>query len=125
MVDDTPEDTQLPPDSGRARREPPTIDLEANEVMTATGNASGDAPSEKLAAAVSDLKSPPGEASAAPDLAAINERLGQLERAARAQQAAPENARPADDLPLRRVVAAALLDVSVRQGDPFAAALVA
>jgi hypothetical protein len=228
MVDDTPEDTQLPPESGRAKRAPPTIDLEANEVTTGTGNASGDAPperaaevtsaaispwvvapvsgavaaalvigvgwilgwpavppaapaapaaviddlatrlatiesriakpaaaapdpvaagrvealekslaslrgdlaglraqSEKLAAAVNDLKSAPGEAAAAPDLAAINERLGQVERAARAQQAAPESARPADDLPLRRVVAAALLDVSVRQGDPFAAALAA
>ena len=35
------------------------------------------------------------------------------------------DARPADDLPLRRVVAAALLDVLVRIGDPYQAALAA
>ena len=33
------------------------------------------------------------------------------------------DAKPADDLPLRRVVAAALLDVLVRIGDPYQAAL--
>ena len=32
MVDDRPEDTGSPPDSGRAKRAPPTIDLEATEV---------------------------------------------------------------------------------------------
>ncbi len=49
----------------------------------------------------------------APDLAAINDRVAQLERATRAQTAeiAQANAKPADDAPLRRVVAAALLDV--------------
>jgi len=237
MVDDRPEDTQLPPDSGRAKRAPPTIDLEATEVTDEIRNAGDDAPperiaevtstaissaispwvvapvsgavaaalvigvgwilgwpavppvapaappvnvaaiddlaarvanietrtskpaasasdpaaagrvealekslaslrseltgaraqSEKLAAAVSDLKSTPREASAAPDLAAINERLGQIERAARAQSSenARESTKPADDIPLRRVVAAALLDVSVRQGDPYTAALAA
>jgi hypothetical protein len=227
MVDDTPEDAQLPPDSGRAKRAPPTIDLEANEVTTESRGADGDAQperiaevtsaaispwvvapvsgavaaalvigvgwilgwpavppsvpaapaavvddlatrlaniesriakpavaapdpaaagrvealeksvaslrgeltgvrgqSEKLAAVLNDLKSTP-RASATPDLAAINERLGQVERAARAQEAAPESARPADDMPLRRVVAAVLLDVSVRQGDPYAASLTA
>ena len=44
----------------------------------------------------------------------------QIERARRAQAAA---SKPADDMPLRRVVAAALLDVAVRHGDPFAGAL--
>ena len=34
------------------------------------------------------------------------------------------DAKPADDMPLRRVVAAALLDVLVRTGDPYPAALV-
>jgi hypothetical protein len=237
MADDRSEDTQLPPDSGRAKRAPPTIDLEATEVTAETRNAGGDAQpehisevttaaispaispwviapvsgavaaalvigvgwilgwpavppvapaappvnvaaiddlaarlasiesrtgkpaasapdpaaagrvealekslaalrgelagaraqSEKLAAAVNDLKSAPREASAAPDFTAVNERLSQLERAARAQRSegAPESARPADDIPLRRVVAAALLDVSVRQGDPYIAALAA
>ncbi len=229
MVDDMPEDAELPPDSGRAKRAPPTIDLEANEVTTESGNAAGDAQpegvaevtspaispwviapvsgavaaalviavgwmlgwpavpavapaappasaaviddlatrlanietkmgkasasdpaatgrvetlekslaslraelvgvraqSEKMAAAVNDLKSTPREAAAAPDLTAINERLGQVERAVRAQEAAPEGGKPADDIPLRRVVAAVLLDVSVRQGDPYATSLAA
>jgi hypothetical protein len=237
MADDSSEDTQPPPDPGRAKRAPPTIDLEATEVTAETRNPGGEADperisevttaaispaispwviapvsgavaaalvigvgwilgwpavppvapaappvdvaaiddlaarlasieartgkpaasapdpaaagrvealekslaalrgelagaraqAEKLAAAVNDLKSAPREASAAPDFAAINQRLGQLEGAARAQssEGAPESARPADDIPLRRVVAAALLDVSVRQGDPYIAALAA
>jgi hypothetical protein len=86
------------------------------------------AQSEKLAAAVNDVKSAPRESPSPPvDLSAINERIAQVERAIRAQTAevAQENAKPVDDVPLRRVVAAALLDVSVRQGDPYAAALAA
>jgi hypothetical protein len=61
------------------------------------------------------------------DPSAINERLAQVERAIRAQTAevAQESTKPADDLPLRRVVAAALLDVSVRHGEPYTAALAA
>jgi hypothetical protein len=234
MVDDRPEDTEPPPDSGRAKRAPPTIDLEATEVSGETGNAAGDAQpegssempaataisawvvaavsgavaaslvicvawilgwpavpatpaapqvnaaaidelaarvasvesrtskpaasapdpavnsriealeksvvslrgelaavraqSEKLAAAVNDVKSTPRNSSSTPvDLSAINERIAQLERAIRAQasEVALESAKPADDVPLRRVVAAALLDVAVRHGDPYAAALAA
>jgi hypothetical protein len=81
--------------------------------------------SEKLTAAVDELKTAPRDASPPPDLSAINERLAQLERATRAQiaAAAQQNAKPADDAPLRRVVAATLLDVSVRHGEPYAAAL--
>jgi hypothetical protein len=234
MVDDNPEDTTPSPDSGRAKRAPPTIDLEASEVSGETRNVGGDAQpehisreppaaaispwviaavsgavsaslvicvgwilgwpavlpttsagppfnaaiiddlaarvasiesktgkpaapvpdpaaaariealekslaslrgdlsglraqSEKLAAAVNDLKSTPRESSLSPDLSAITERLSQIERATRAQTAeiAQESAKPADDVPLRRVVAASLLDVSVRQGEPYAAALAA
>jgi hypothetical protein len=234
MVDDRPEDTQPSPDSGRAKRAPPTIDLEATEVSGETRNAAADAQpegrsempaataisawviaavsgavaaslvicvawilgwpavpatpaapqvstaaidglaarvasvesriskpaasapdpavnsriealekslaslrgelaavraqSEKLAAAVNDVKSTPRESSSAPvDLSAINERIAQLERAMRAQvsEVAQESAKPADDVPLRRIVAAALLDVSVRHGDPYPAALAA
>ncbi len=83
------------------------------------------AQSEKLAA---DAKTAAGQlSSSAPDLAAINERIAQIERAAKAQGAeiAQESAKPADDVPLRRVVAAALLDVLVRIGDPYPAALAA
>jgi len=85
------------------------------------------AQSEKLAAAVNEVKSSPRESSLPVDLSAINERLAQIEGATRAQTAeiAQENAKPADDVPLRRVVAASLLDVSVRQGDAYAAALAA
>jgi len=233
MVDDRPEDTEPSPDSGRAKRAPPTIDLEATEVSGETRNAAGDAQpegisevpaataisawviaavsgavaaslvicvawilgwpavpatpaapqvnaaviddlaarvagvesriskpaasapdpavnsriealekslaalrgelaagraqSEKLAAAVNDVKSAPRESSSPPDLSAINEHIAQLERAIRTQSAevAQESAKPADDMPLRRVVAAALLDVSVRHGDPYTAPLAA
>lgn len=85
------------------------------------------AQSDKLAAAISDVKSAPREAAPAPDLSAINDRIAQVERAARAQSAeiTRESARPADDVPLRRIVAAALLDVLVRTGDPYPAAMAA
>jgi hypothetical protein len=236
MADDKPEDAGPPVDSGRAKREPPTIDLEAIEITDETPNPGGDtkdassmpqpsagrisaaiiaaisgagaaalviavawfagwpgetvppaapaapqvssaaiddlaariagveskiktpatpvsdpaaaaradalekslaalrteiagqrAQSEKLAAAVNEVKSAPSETSAPVDLSAINERLAQIERAARAQTAAiaQESSKPADDVPLRRIVAAALLDVLVRSGDPYPAALAA
>jgi hypothetical protein len=72
-----------------------------------------------------------------PSLAAIDERIAKIESAVRAQAAEiaqqagriadskAAGAKPADDLPLRRVVAAALLDVLVRIGDPYSAALAA
>lgn len=85
------------------------------------------AQSDKLAATVNDVKSGPRESSPPPDLADINQRIAELERATRAQSAeiAHENAKPADDVPLRRIVAAALLDGSVRGGEPYTAALAA
>jgi hypothetical protein len=234
MVDDGPEDTTLPPDPGRAKRTPPTIDLEASEVTAEAQSADAGAEprrpfhrpsaagisaafiaaitsacvaalvigvawlagwpgevappaaapranagaidalasrvadietkaakpavppsdpaaaariealekslaslrselagqraeSEKLAAAVNDVKSAPREAASPPDLSAVNERIAEIERATRAQiaESAQQGSKPADDVPLRRVVAAALLDVSVRQGDPYTAALAA
>jgi hypothetical protein len=93
--------------------------------------AAAGAQSEKLAAIVNDVKAAPGGSSAPLDLTAINERIAAIERAARAQSAelaqenAKENAKPADDVSLRRIVAAALLDVLVRIGDPYPAALTA
>src|SRR5258705_10370192 len=42
MVDDNPEDTTPSPDSGRARRTPPTIHLEPSEVSGETRNAGED-----------------------------------------------------------------------------------
>jgi hypothetical protein len=83
---------------------------------------------EKLAAEVNDVKSAPREtAPPSPDLSGINERIAGLERAIRTQKAelTQESAKPVDDVPLRRIVAAGLLDVLVRIGDPYPAALAA
>ena len=82
------------------------------------------AQSEKLAAELNAVKSAPRQAVAPQDIAAINDRLGQIERESRAASAKADD-KPADDIALRRVVAASMLDVSVRQGEPFAAALAA
>jgi hypothetical protein len=89
--------------------------------------------SDALATDVTSLKAVPRPAAAAPvDLSAIDERLARLEQTARSQGTALANenekiadAKPADDLALRRVVAAALLDVAVRHGDPYASTLAA
>jgi hypothetical protein len=83
------------------------------------------AQSEQVAAAVNEVKSAPRETPPPPDLSAINERLAKIEAAARTLSAetAQRNAAPVDDPQLRRVVAASLLDVSVRAGEPYAAAL--
>ena len=85
------------------------------------------AQSDKVAAAVNDVQSAPREAPPPPDLSAINERLAKIEAAGRtlSAEAAQRNAAPVDDPQLRRVVAASLLDVSVRAGEPYAAALLA
>lgn len=76
-------------------------------------------------AAVSELKSAP--AAPAVDLSPITARLGEVERAAGAlkTEVVEQSAKPADDRPLRRVVAASLLDSTVRQGEPYAAVLAA
>ena len=100
--------------------------LEKSLASLRTEIAGARAQSEKLAADLNAVKSAPRQA-ASPDLAAIDERLGQIERAARAQNAeiAKADNKPADDAVLRRVVAASMLDVSVRQGEPFVAQLAA
>jgi hypothetical protein len=80
--------------------------------------------SEKLAADSNNTKSAPGESVAALDLSALNERISQVERLSRTQSAEKvAEPKPADDVPLRRVVAAALLDVTVQLGHPFPALL--
>jgi len=82
------------------------------------------AQSDKLAAETKDAKPASGESVAALDLSALNERISQIERLSRTQGAREgENNKPADDMPLRRVVSAALLDVAVQQGHPFPALL--
>src|SRR5260370_35910687 len=48
MADDTPEDTLSPPDPGRTKRAPPTIDLEASEVSGETRSAEVDPQPEPI-----------------------------------------------------------------------------
>ena len=91
--------------------------------------------SEKLAAAINEVRSMPRDGTAQPDLPVFNERIATIESTMRAQtaeiaqqasklaDARAADAKPADDTLLRRVVAASLLDVYVRHGDPFAAQL--
>jgi len=80
--------------------------------------------SDKTASALNDAKSAPR--AAAPDLAALNDRIAQLERTSKTERAelAQQGEKIADnktidDKPLRHVVAAALLDVAVRHGDAY------
>jgi hypothetical protein len=99
------------------------------------------AQSDRLASAMNEVKSAPRDAAGAidrsadhlsADLLALSERIAQIERAGRApgadaaqpvQPAEPVQPAKADDVPLRRLVAAVLLDVAVRHGDPYTAAL--
>jgi hypothetical protein len=115
--------TAVPDPAAAARVEA----LEKSMASLRAEAASARAQSEKLAAEVNAVKSAPREAAAPPDLSAINERLSQIERATRAESAeiAQQSNRPADDAALRRVVVASMLDISVRQVEPFAAALTA
>jgi hypothetical protein len=94
---------------------------------------------DKLASSVNEIKAQPRDGTAPPapavDLSEINERIARIERAAQAQtgeiaaikaaEAKAAEAKPADDAGLRRVVAAALLDLAVRQGEPFTSQLAA
>src|SRR5882757_4248099 len=51
---DKPENIEPLPDLGRARRAPPTIDLEASEVSGDTRNVGGDAPPEPVSERVAE-----------------------------------------------------------------------
>lgn len=80
--------------------------------------------SDRIAGTLNDAKA--AAPAAAPDLAPIMDRIAQLERAGKAERAelAQQSekiaeAKAMDDKPLRFVVAAALLDVAVRHGDPY------
>jgi hypothetical protein len=103
------------------------VTLEKSQASLRDELAAARTQSEKLVAssslANSSAASPaPVDAAAAVDLSAINARLDQIESVVHAT-AVPQNARPADDAALRRVVVASLLDLSVRQGEPFKGAL--
>lgn len=85
------------------------------------------AQSQTLATELDAVKSapPPAAAPAAPDLAAIKDRLAEVERAVRTdrENLAQVTDKPADDTALRRLVVASMLEISVRQGQPFSEAL--
>lgn len=90
------------------------------------------AQSDKTASALNDAKSAPRDAAASSDLAALNDRVAQLERASKTERAELAqqgekiaDAKTMDDKPLRHVVAASLLDVAVRHGDPYQSQLAA
>jgi hypothetical protein len=112
------------PDPASAAR----IEALEKSIASLRGDVAGArAQSEKLAAALNDVGAAPRDSSVPLDLADINARIAGLERATREQsaEAVQQNAKPADDVPLRRVVASALLDVLVRIGEPYPAALAA
>lgn len=86
--------------------------------------------SDRIAGTLNDAKA--AAPAAAPDLAPVMDRIAQLERAGKAERAelAQQSekiaeAKAVDDRPLRFVVAAALLDVAVRHGDPYQSQLAA
>ncbi|WP_158670091.1 COG4223 family protein [Bradyrhizobium guangdongense] len=88
------------------------------------------AQSDKTANALNDAKA--AAPAAAPDLAAVIDRIAQLERAGKTERAELAqqgekiaDTRTVDDKPLRHVVAASLLDVAVRHGDPYQSQLAA
>jgi hypothetical protein len=88
------------------------------------------AQSDKTASALNNTTSAPRPAG--PDLAALNDRISQLERASKTERAELAQqgekiaeAKTMDDKPLRHVVAAALLDVAVRHGDAYESQLTA
>ncbi|MGY3472115.1 hypothetical protein [Bradyrhizobium ottawaense] len=88
------------------------------------------AQSDRTASTLNDAKAAPQ--TAAPDLAALSDRIAQLERASKTERAELAqqgekiaDAKRMDDKPLRHVVAAALLDVAVRHGDAYESQLAA
>jgi hypothetical protein len=107
--------------------------LEKTVAALRTELAATRAQGEKLASAVNEVKSAPrGDGAATPDLSGLDERIAKIESLMRTQSAEIAqqgsklaDAKPADDMPLRRLVAAALLDVQVRIGEPFPATLAA
>jgi hypothetical protein len=92
---------------------------------------------EKLASAINDVKSAPrGDGAVSPDISGLDERIAKIESQMRTQGAeiaqqgskladAKADAKPADDMALRRLVSGALLDVLVRIGDPYSTSLAA
>jgi hypothetical protein len=102
--------------------------LEKSLAALRTDLASARARSDKLSSELDAVKAAPPAAAAVatpPDLSPIEGRLSEIERAVRAESENVAQAanKPADDTALRRLVVASMLDLSVRQNEPFAAAL--
>ncbi|MDQ8729678.1 hypothetical protein [Bradyrhizobium sp. LHD-71] len=78
-----------------------------------------------LTASLNEAKSTPRDSAPTMDLAALSERLTRLEDTTKALsvELAKPRASAADDASLRRIVVANALDVAVRSGEPYAAAL--
>jgi len=84
--------------------------------------------SDKLATELDAVKSTPSSSAAAPatvDLSAIEARIAEVERNVRAERdnLAQAASKPTDDTALRRLVVASMLEISVRQSEPFTEAL--
>ena len=102
--------------------------LEKSLASLRTDVANARAQSGKLANDIEALKSAPPASVAlpvSPDLTAIEGRLAEAERAVRTEgeRIAQATSQPADDVALRRLVVASMLDLSVRQSEPFTEAL--
>ena len=121
----------VPDPASAARTEALEKTVAALRAELASTRAQGD----KLASAINDVKSAPrGDGTASPDLSGIDERIAKIESQMRTQGAEiaqqgsklaepKADAKPADDMALRRLVSAALLDVQVRIGEPYPATL--
>jgi hypothetical protein len=100
----------------------PAMTARIDALEKSVGSLRGDianlrAQADKTASAVSDATSAPRDASVSSDLA---NRVAQLERASKTERAElVQQGERMDDKPLRHVVAASLLDVAVRHGDPY------
>jgi hypothetical protein len=102
--------------------------LEKSLASLRTDVANARAQSGKLANDIEALKSAPPASVAlpvSPDLTAIEGRIAEVERAVRTEgeRIAQATSQPADDVALRRLVVASMLDLSVRQSEPFTEAL--
>jgi hypothetical protein len=102
--------------------------LEKSAASVRTDLAGARVRSEKLATELDAVKSAApvsAAAAAAVDLSAIEARMAAIERSVRAESdsIAQANSKPADDTALRRLVVASMLEISVRQGEPFGEAL--
>ena len=123
----------VPDPAAAARTETLEKTVAALRAELAATRAQGD----KLASAINDVKSAPrGDGAASPDISGLDERIAKIESQMRAQGAeiaqqgsklaeTKADAKPADDLALRRLVSGALLDVLVRIGDPYSTSLAA